>query len=169
MSARYDDPYEHIVLLEGSVTLSRVVDGKPGTLLLEFCGKGITRAHGWFSRAEKYVFLATRGALLQLADRLVRDTQRDPSTLPLLDLGAAPSPFSRDRPLKNHRVEQSYTPPSPSGLSAYSGPALILEVVHDDGAQRRSPRPVLESQPYPFLCDHQQVLDLAQDIQSVLG
>ena len=46
----------------------------------------------------------------------------------------------------------------------HSGPALIVDVVHNEEMQRYFSRSVLEDGPYPFLCTQTQLETLAADI-----
>ena len=168
MSNSYETLYEHIVRLEGDAKLFRVVDGSPGALLVVFQGKGMTRANGWFSRRERYNLLSTRDDLLLLAHRLVRDIQSNLSALSPTTLVSTDRTFVRNRPVKIHHVVASCKEHDLPGIDPYPGPALFLDVEHEDDMQLRSPRPRLENQPYPFLCHQKQLLELAHDIEYAL-
>ena len=164
----YDLLYKHTVRLQGHPELFRVVDGLPGALLLVFQGKGMTRANGWFSRREKYYLLSTRDDLLLLAQRVVRDIQSDLSALSPTSLTATARPFVRNRPVKFHHVVASCKEHNLPGIDSYPGPALFLDVEHEDEMQLRSPRPRLENPPYSFLFHQKLLLELAHDIEYAL-
>ena len=165
MGKAYDELYEHIVRLEGDIKLFRATDDYvTGTLILVFQGAGQTRADRWFAQRERYVFLATRDELLRLARTLVDETPKSLSAFPEVLPAATNAQVFRDRLWNSHQVDVSYIRHARHGVTAYSGPALILEVEHDDEVQHRHPRPVVESEPYRFLCDQEQLLALAQDI-----
>ena len=162
----YEVLYEHVVRLEGDVKLFQATEYSPGALLLVFQGKGITRSLGWFHRRERYYLLSTPNDLQQMAYNLARDLQNDLSVLPSApNLVSTNRPFVRNRPVKNFLVAASCIEYDLQGMDQpYSGPALIVEVEHDDATQRWSPRPVLENEPYPFLCHQRQLQKLAEDI-----
>ena len=162
----YDLLYEHIVRLEGDVRLFQATEYPLGTLLLVFQGKGLTRSQGWFHRRERYYLLSTPNDLQQMAYNLARDLQNDLSVLPSApNLVSTNRPFVRNRPAKIFLVAASCIEYDLQGMDhPYSGPALIVEVEHDDATQHRIPRPVIENEPYPFLCHQDQLLKLAEDI-----
>ena len=170
MSEWNETRYEHLSRLAGPVEV--VPLQHLDSCILVFRGRGLTFFHGWFAKAERYVFLASREEMSQLVARLVAALQRDPSPGLSTDQSSRLEPDSsvlrRLRPVLSHSVVETHTLPDPLHRYFDPLPAVILDVEHEEERQRYFPQPVMEQAPYPFLCPQEQLLDLVQDIQKTL-
>ena len=79
MTAWSETYYEHLSKLDGPVEVIRLAEVKVGSFILIFRGMGLTIYHGWFAKAERYVFLSSRKEMFQLADGLDAALRRAPS------------------------------------------------------------------------------------------